>query len=156
MKVSELLNEGMREVGDDIVDQLNTKVSEIAGTHTGIFDRKAPGRTWTRGDGVRYRDPTLIHIYGPDWKHVTKKFPQVLKKFKHEKGAMDFAEKFIRSLPGIKHVGKIKGEFGSDKYADAYKYKNVIFIRRGNFAITMQSPSVLRNVDVWKKEDASE
>jgi hypothetical protein len=98
---------------------------------------KDPGtRVWTRGDGTRYRDPGKITTKdGSNEKQLKAFFPWLIKQ------------------PGVKHLGKISGEFASDEKTDVYAIGGIYFTQKGHSVIHWGSVSRFKNPrSVWKQQ----
>jgi len=97
------------------------------------LDIKHPGmRVWTRGDGTRYRDPGGISDEG------------------YGKQAKQFWN-WLGKLPGVKHIGKVSGEFASSPFNDAYVYGGLYFSLNDYGNIQWGSISRLRNTSIWRQ-----
>lgn len=149
MNFKEFLKESIVSDVDNIVDELNKRISIVADANVGMFSTKYGTRMWTRGDGSKYKEPS--YIFASEESYLFNKYPVLKKKFKGTAGLCNFAMEYIKSLPKIKSIGKIKGEFGSSEYQDAYQLGNIIFIKT-DFTIKFATKSILKNVDVWKKQ----
>ena len=95
---------------------------------------KSSMKRWRRGDGSYYKDPNSIVAFDQSDPEQRKLEGQFFK--------------WLSQQPGVQPAGKIRGEFRSSDYADAVKYKGLIFISRGSFT-EYTTPSRLRNSDVW-------
>jgi hypothetical protein len=91
-------------------------------------------RRWRRGDGSYYTDPSRIEAFSTEYKGLQPKFFD-----------------WLLQQPGVQPAGKIRGEFRSDDYSDAVKYKGLIFINRGAYT-EFTTTSRLRNSDVWHQK----
>ena len=100
--------------------------------HQGIpSETRHPGRVWTRGDGVRSRDPAQ------------------LKFFKEE--ACDRAWALITALPGAKPTS-VSGQFGSSAFRDAVLWKNKLLIKNSH-SIEIGTKSRITNPrSVWREK----
>lgn len=93
---------------------------------------------WRRGDGSYYTDPNSIEAFdqsNPEQRQLQSEFYD-----------------WLIQKPGVKNIGEVSGEFRSDRYAEAAKYKGVIFVKRG-YATQYFTPSKLRNSSVWNKKN---
>jgi hypothetical protein len=91
-------------------------------------------RRWRRGDGSYYTDPSRIEAFSTEYKGLQSKFFD-----------------WLLQQSGVRPAGKIRGEFRSDDYSDAVKYKGLIFINRGAYT-EFTTTSRLRNSDVWHQK----
>lgn len=91
-------------------------------------------KRWRRGDGSYYTDLSKIVALSDQDKSMQKEF---------------FG--WLLQQPGVQPAGKIRGEFRSDDYSDAVKYKGLIFINRGAYT-EFTTPSRLRNSSVWHQK----
>lgn len=148
----ESLEESLNASISKVVDDINKKFNELFGINTAMYSTKTSNRMWTRGDGSRYKEPA--YIYPAEETYIFKNYPETAQKFDGTRALTDFAWEHITSLPGAKSIGKIKGEFGSSEYSEAFQVGKVIFIR-DNFVIRYGTKSLLRNTDVWKQENES-
>ncbi len=96
-----------------------------------------PLRVWTRGDGVRYKEPSYME------------------------STEDIFGCLEEMFPNARRI-KVRGEFGSDPYDDALVHNQVVYIKRvhnqvvynkrasnrGN-VVTFATTSILKNTDVW-------
>lgn len=83
-------------------------------------------RTWTRGDGTRYTDPIRITASSDT------KFSSII------------------SQMNLKKIGKVKGEFGSDPYSDAYMFNGYVVVDRGNYLHFMSKSRITNKRSVWR------
>ncbi len=167
---SEQLDEGIYQVAQEIVDQINTKFTQIVGFSpmSKRIGRDVPWAPFhvrqtrsrsTRFDGQRFENPSYIHVPSDSWQHLKKESPkQIMKHFKGTIPMMDMAWDFVKSLPGAKPMGQVAGWAGSDEYKDAVFYKGTIFWRSGTQAIAFATKKRFQNKDVWrtKKEGVDE
>jgi hypothetical protein len=152
------LAEGIKDDAEAIVQEITAAANKIVGKDKSGRDTfrhfyypveyAPPGRTWTRGDGSRYRDPAKL-IPGSELR------PDYRKQLEQAFGGslIDYAWKLIQSKG--KSIGKVRGEMGSSDYAEAVKVGKTVFIRRSKNTIDVVSPSVFRNMDVWRQKDKS-
>lgn len=99
---------------------------------------KSSTQRWRRGDGSYYADPNSIEAFdqsNPEQRQLQSEFYD-----------------WLIQKPGVKKAGEVSGEFRSDRYAEAAKYKGVIFVKRG-YATQYFTPSKLRNSSVWNKKN---
>jgi hypothetical protein len=161
------LHEGIRQVANAIVDQLNEKFTSIVGFSPmskeagrdvpfAPYEVMSGGmRRWTRGDGQQYKDPDYIAVPNREYKHLVqnggKKVVNWLKKNDEQVGMMDLAWNYVQQLPGIKPMGQIsKGPHGSDKMTPVFLYKNTMFYRMSDFAIAFGTTKRLKNSGIWR------
>ena len=111
----------------------------IQGNHLGILDIKSPGtRVWTRGDGVRHRDPG--YIVPSYWSDEPKKGAVVVQKF----------WQWLQKQPGVRPLGQISGEFSTSKFSDMVGYKGLYFAG-GQRGVEFGSASRFKNPrSVWR------
>lgn len=98
---------------------------------------KSSAKRWRRGDGSYYTDPSKIVAFDQNdtnQRALEKQF---------------FS--WLTEQPGAKRAGQIRGEFKSSDYAEAAKFKGLIFINRGSYT-EYTTPSRLRNPDVWHQQ----
>jgi hypothetical protein len=98
----------------------------------------ASTKRWRRGDGSYYTDPNSIEAFdqsNPEQRQLQSEFYD-----------------WLIQKPGVKNIGEVSGEFRTDRYAEAAKYKGVIFVKRG-YATQYFTPSKLRNSNVWDKKN---
>ena len=107
-------------------------------SHIVPLHSKASAKRWRRGDGSYYTDPNSIEAFdqsNPEQRQLQSEFYD-----------------WLIQKPGVKKAGEVSGEFRSDRYAEAAKYKGVIFVKRG-YATQYFTPSKLRNSSVWNKKN---
>lgn len=117
------------------------KLPPRQGGYSGELDIESPGtQVWTRGDGTRYRKPGRIKAaYFPDDKKQA------------EKAAADFWP-WLSKQPGVKSIGQVSGEFGSDPMKDAVSYKGLYFSGRPG-GVEFGSLSRYKNPrSVWRQK----
>lgn len=87
---------------------------------------EVPNMVWTRGDGVRYKDPNKLKTQDTNsvWKRIISEFP-------------------------ISKTLQVSGEFGSSPYDDAVIWDGIVLINRKTY-IQFASRSILRNRDIWR------
>ena len=148
MKPQKFITEGIFDVAGKIVAAANQKFNEITGLNTEMYGIKRGGKTWTRGDGVRYKDPAMIHMPELNWLN-NNRGEQIKPHFKNDEEKMDLVWDMITSQG--QYIGQVSGEFASSEYNDAYKLDGVIFVRRSSFSVSFTTPKVFKNKDIWKK-----
>lgn len=90
-------------------------------------------RMWTRGDGVRYKEPNKISLpYNTKMEYFWYKLQKLFPKHK---------------------TIKVSGEFGSSGFDDAITVGGVVLINRKSY-ITISSRSILRNTAIWSHKEA--
>lgn len=139
---SQQLNEASyREVIRDLLDRFYKDVGlpPVEGWNLGILDIKSPGtRVWTRGDGVRHRDPG--YIVPSYWSDEPKKGAVVVQKF----------WQWLQKQPGVRPLGQISGEFSTSKFSDMVGYKGLYFAG-GPRGVEFGSASRFKNPrSVWR------
>jgi hypothetical protein len=136
------------EAGNIVVRKLIADFNEqMSGSPYYPLDYKDVGmRSWTRGDGSRYKDPGYIYI-------DKEMEPQDIKKY----SAQQPIEKFwnFLSTKGSKKIGDVSGEFGSDPHSPAVVLGKLIFVFNGR-NIAWGSVSRLRNSSVWRQKSVKE
>ena len=132
-----------RDVIRELLDRFYKDVGlpPIQGNHLGILDIKSPGtRVWTRGDGVRHRDPG--YIVPSYWSDEPKKGAVVVQKF----------WQWLQTQPGVRPLGQISGEFGNSKFSDMVGYKGLYFAG-GQRGVEFGSASRFKNPrSVWRHQ----
>lgn len=144
--ISDAVAEGSlnEEAGNMIVRKLIADFNEqMSGSPYHPLDYKDVGmRSWTRGDGSRYKDPGYIYI-DKDMK------PQDIKKYSAQKPIEKFWQ--FLSTKGARKIGDVSGEFGSDPYSPAVVLGKLIFVFNGK-SIAWGSTSRLKNSSVWRQK----
>ena len=94
-------------------------------------------RVWTRGDGVRMRDPARLEF--------------------NQMELRDYAFDLLKdALKGARST-QISGEFRSDPYNEGLVWKGKIIYKMGNFSIAIGSASRITNKNsVWKEKPMDE
>lgn len=117
-----------------VVDVYNSEVAENGPPRVYA---KGPGfRVWTRGDGVRHRDPAKVLVY--DDKANTKEEIESFWQWLQNRGA--------------RPIGKVTGEFGSSSADPAVSYQGFIWVQR-EYSIAVMSRSRITNPNsVWRLE----
>ena len=138
----EVLDEASyRDVIRELLDRFYKDVGlpPIQGNHLGILDIKSPGtRVWTRGDGVRHRDPG--YILPSYWSDEPKKGAVVVQKF----------WQWLQTQPGVRPLGQISGEFSTSKFSNMVGYKGLYFAG-GQRGVEFGSASRFKNPrSVWR------
>lgn len=165
------LQEGIRQVAQEIADALNEKFTSIVGFSPmskevgrdlpfAPYEVMSGGqRRWSRGDGAQYKDPDYIAVPTREYKHLVqnggKNVVNWLKKNDEQVGMMDMAWDYVKSLLGSKPMGQIrKGPHGSDTYTEVFLYKNTMFWRMSDFAIAFSTTKRLKNSDIWRSKNS--
>jgi len=126
-------------------DRKVSKISQIVNAYNATVERKnwidnsSPGlRSWTRGDGSRYRDPGKIVSYWGD---------------SATRNNVDSFLDWLRNHPKTKNIGGVKDWYGSSKPREAYVLNSVLFTVSDNGRVEYGSTSRLRNTSVWSKSN---
>ena len=132
------------EAGNMVIRKLITDFNEqMSGSPYFPLDYKDVGmRSWTRGDGSRYKDPGYIFV-DRDMK------PEDIKKYSEQKPVEKFWD--FLSSKGAKKIGDVSGEFGSDPHSPAVVLGKLIFVFNGR-NIAWGSTSRLKNSSVWRQK----
>ena len=132
------------EAGNMIIRRLIAEFNEqMSGSPYYPLDYKNVGmRSWTRGDGSRYKDPGYIFI-DRDLK------PEDQPKW-HKAKAIEKFWQFL-STKGARKIGDVSGEFGSDPHSPAVVLGKLIFVFNGR-SIAWGSTSRLKNSSVWRQK----
>jgi len=153
MRLQEL-KEGLDKSVRDMIERMG---KEIAGTEY-FADIKPGMRMWTRGDGSKYKEPSLIKSYFSDSEVRDRKSKTMANFPKEIKDATDVVNAIwakIIAMPGAKNIGDISGEFGSSESMPAVLVGNTIFIKQ-DFSIRYATKSILRNKGVWRQKGVEE
>lgn len=103
---------------------------------------KLPGmRVWTRGDGVRYRDPGTINL-SPNALDSNKKWTDA--------ESIDLFWKWL-SATGARQICDVSGSFRSDPYYPAMTFRRMVFVNHG-CDISWGSISRLQNSTIWRQK----
>jgi len=98
-----------------------------------IYTQDVGMKVWTRGDGVRMRDPAKILSAGPG-------------------NALDSVWDALSKLKGARVVGNVSHEFPSLGNSPAIQYKGLVLVKR-NTSIDVMSKSRITNPrSVWKQQ----
>ena len=133
----ETLDEGK---GYDTVNTLvGTYNASVGGDQFSPLYVKSPGtRVWTRGDGVRHRDPGRIQ-YENDV--AAKKWPKAMSQF----------WQWLTTQPGVKSIGQVSGEFGTSAMMNAVRLGSLYFALTQYNTIVWGSVSRFKNPrSVWR------
>ena len=102
------------------VDNIRGRLVKKYGVHTTSY---YPVRVWTRGDGVRYKEPNYLE------------------------STQDIFSALNDMLPNARKI-QVRGEFGSSSYDDALIHNQVVYINRGP-VVTFATTSILKNTAIW-------
>jgi len=114
-----------------------------------VFDTRNYYRTWTRGDGSRYKDLSYIKIQFYNLPKYKKTYSTFKRLFPDEQALLDFVWERIINRPRAKYIGELSGPFGSDDSHPAYRAGGIIWIHRGSH-IDYASPGILKNKWIWR------
>lgn len=162
MRLKEILKEGMH----DVIRGLVRGASEELFNHPNAYGTRGGWKVWTRGDGMRYRDPNVIMFQNEsakdmvsgkekyinkaskaEWHPIYKKMAET----DHYK-AMQMFWDWLKEQPKVKQANfRVSGEFGSSGYRDVLTLGPYIFILDGN-QIQYGTKSLLRNSPIWRVE----
>jgi hypothetical protein len=137
------------EAGYSVVRGLVSEFNKLTnGNEFFPIDYKNPGtRVWTRGDGVRHRDPGYIFI--------SRDMQQAEQRKWHDEKVLGKFWDFL-SNKGARPIKDVAGEYSSSPYEKAVVYNKQLFVL-SDHVIKWGSTSRLKNSDVWRqKKDVSE
>lgn len=116
------------------LDETVTIIIDLISLEVGSSNRlafiKPSTRMWTRGDGIRYKEPSLVVPRG-DYADI------------------DIIWGEIQGLADAKNIGTVSGEFGSSEYLPAVTVGKILFIKQ-QYSIRYSSKSILKNKSVWR------
>lgn len=141
MKVQDLFENsapegtGVRSILHGIVDWWNRQLDPQ--DRASRLYAKDTGRVWTRGDGTRYRDPARIVPYDDS----ADRFELISR-----------AWEAIKQLPGTQPAGEVSGEFASDRYAEAIKFRNATIVNRGTVIEVISRTRTSNPNSVWRQK----
>ena len=131
VKRERMVDVAKRKLGEDVpapkvtawrmvVDMVDAFNNSIGGNAHGPLDVKDRGtKVWTRGDGVRYKDPGYIRLSPYMNPADTKKWEKI-------NPVAKFWE-WLKQQPGVHDAGEIRGEFGSNPRRQAVGLKGLFF-----------------------------
>ena len=126
----------LMQIVGQIVDWWNAKYG-----NTMRLTYKAPGtRTWTRGDGTRYRDPAKITAYPSNSTTISNE------------EIIAALWKALMQQPGARQVGNVSGEFGSDAYSSSLSFLGVTIVNRGSRLEVMSRSRTSNKNSVWRQQ----
>lgn len=144
--IREVLNETKQLNEASSIDFIRNLVSkfnrQMSGSPLYPMNYKIPGmRTWTRGDGSRYKNPGYIFI-------DRNLKSDDISKWEKAKSVEKFWE-FLESN-GARKINDVSGEFGSDPHSPAVVLNKLIFVLNDR-SIAWGSTSRLKNSSVWRQ-----
>ena len=166
MRLKEILKEGMHSVVGDLTE----RASQELFNYDYVYRTRGGMSMFTRGDGMKYRDPNIIFFGNDDAIETLKDY----KSGKHEyasaeskakwhpiwtkiakTSSQDGIEQFwnwLQQQPNVKKANfRVSAEFGSSEYRDVLTLGKYIFILDGN-QIQYGTKSLLRNSPIWRVE----
>jgi len=119
------------------------------------FDIRYPDeRVWSRGDGVRYKDPGYIRVMEGHMRAQHRKYSSFRTLHPNEQALLNHFWETLKQTPRAKELGTLSGSFRSDEYAPALRAGGLLWVRR-HWGIEFGSMSRL-NSGVWNFKPAEE
>ena len=137
MKSTEFINESNLEVEGKTIASFLADVSnwwnKSATNDAQIYTKEIGAKVWTRGDGVRCRDPARILACG------------------NNTNILDSVWDALTKLKGATVVGNVSQEFPSMGDGLAMQFKGLILVKRDRCIDVMSKSRVANPNSVWKQ-----
>lgn len=115
-----------------------------------LGNKEADYRVWTRGDGVRYKEPGYIQVLDDNARRYRNNFSTFKTLYPGKQEILDHVWETLKRRPQAKDMGWLSGSFNSHAPSPALRASGLLWVRR-EWGIEYSSMSRLKNeYGVWR------